>query len=171
MTRRDFLIKWLLYALALLPILVLNVYLLPWFPVFGIIPTLLPVAAVTVAVLEGPAGGAGFGLFVGILSDALIPGLPGAMTLGITLLGIAAGTAARYGVRQNLTGCLICSFAALTVIALFRVAAFLLAGRAPLLSLLAVALPEIVLSLLFTPLVYVIFRWVYRRVPQASSVL
>lgn len=168
MTRRDFLLKWLLYALALLPILLLNLYVLPWFPLFGTIPTLLPVAAITLAVLEGPVAGAGFGLFVGILSDALIPGVPGAMTLGLTLLCLAAGAAARYGIHQNFSGCLICSASALGVIALIRVLYSLLRGLAPLWDLLLVALPELFWSLVFLPLIYGIFLWVFHRVPQAS---
>lgn len=168
MTRRDHILKWLLYALAFLPILLLDLYVLPWFPIFGTIPSLLPVAAVTVAVLEGPAAGAGFGLFVGILSDALIPGLPGTMTLGLSLLGLAAGAAARYGVRQNFWGCLLCSAGALVIIDLIRVVVSLLRGRAPLLKLLWVALPEIFWSLIFLPLIYGIFLWVFHRVPRAS---
>lgn len=171
MTQRDFIIKWLLYALALLPVLALNLYILPWFPIFGIIPALLPVAAITVAVLEGPVAGAGFGLFVGILSDALIPGLPGAMTIGLSLLGMGAGATARYGLRQNLLGCLICSAGALVVIDLIRILASLLRAKASLLQLLAVVVPEIFWSLVFLPLIYGIFLWVYHRVPQASSVL
>lgn len=168
MTRRDFILKWLLYALAFLPVLALDLYVLPWFPIFGTVPTLLPVAAITVAVLEGPAAGAGFGLFVGVLSDALIPGLPGTMTFGLSLLGMAAGAAARYGVRQDLLGCLLCSAGALAVIDLIRAAAWLLGGKAALLELLAVALPEIFWSLVFLPVIYGMFRWVFRRVPRAS---
>lgn len=168
MTQRDFILKWLLYALALLPVLILELYVLPWFPIFGIIPSLLPVAAVTLAVLEGPVAGAGFGLFVGILSDALIPSLPGAMTFTLALLGLSSGTAARYGVQQNMLGCLVCSAGGLIAIGLVRVVFSLLGGKATLWSLLAVALPEIILSLVFLPLIYAIFRWVYRRVPQVS---
>ena len=168
MTRHDYIIKWLAYTLALLPILVLNLFLLPWFPIFGTIPSLLPVAAVTVAVMEGPMAGAGFGLFVGVLSDAFIPGVPGAMTLGLALLGLIAGAAARYRVRQNLLGCLVCSAGTLILIDLIRVVFSLLRGEAPLSALLAVALPEIFWSLVFTPLIYAIFLWVCRRVPRAS---
>ena len=168
MTRGDFILKWVLYALALTPVLVLGLYLLPWFPIFGTVPILLPVAAVTVAVLEGPLAGAGFGLFVGVLSDAFAPGLPGAMILALPLLGIGAGIAAKYGLRQNLLGCLICSAGALVVIDLFRVLSFLMRGMAALPVLLAVAGQEILWSLVFTPLVYLIFRWVFRRVPKAS---
>lgn len=169
MTRTDVIIKWLVYTLALLPILVAALYVLPWIPIFGMIPMLLPVAALTVAVLEGPLAGAGFGLALGVLSDALIPGaLPGAMTIALCLLGLGAGAAARYGVRQNLVGCMLCSLVGLVVIDFFRVIGYLFMGRGNLSALLAVALPEIFLSLLFAPLIYLIFRWVHRRVPRAS---
>lgn len=171
MTRGDFIFKWALYAAGLFPVLVVNLYLLPWFPIFGTIPTLLPVAAVAVAVLEGPKAGAGFGLLVGILSDALIPGIAGSMTLGLSLLGAGAGAAARYVVRQNLLGCLLCSAGTLVVIDLFRCALFLLQRKAGLLALARVALPEILWSLILTPVVYAIFRWIYRRVPKAPVLL
>lgn len=157
-----------MYVLGLLPIFILGLYILPWFPVFGTVPALLPVAAITVAVLEGPIAGAGFGLFVGILSDAFIPGLPGAMTLGLTLLSIAAGAAARYGVRQDLAGCLLCSLSALVFINLVRILRAVFSGWAALPALLAVAGQEILWSLVFSPLIYVIFRWVFLRVPQAT---
>lgn len=168
MTRRDFLIKWLVYMLALLPILILSLYVFPWIPIFGTIPALLPVAAITVAVLEGPVGGAGFGLFVGILSDSLIPGTPGTMTFALCFLGACAGAAARYGVRQNMVGCLICSTGALLMINLIRVIYLLLRGAAPFDILLTTALSEIFWSLVFLPLIYGIFLWVFRRVPKAT---
>lgn len=168
MTRRDFLIKWLVYTLALLPILILTLYVFPWIPIFGTIPALLPVAAITVAVLEGPVGGAGFGLFVGILSDALIPGIPGTMTFALCFLGACAGAAARYGVRQNMVGCLICSTGAMLMINLIRVIYLLLRDAAPLGILLSTSLAEIFWSLVFLPLIYGIFLWVFRRVPKTT---
>ena len=168
MTRRDFLIKWLVYTLALLPILILTLYVFPWIPIFGTIPALLPVAAITVAVLEGPVGGAGFGLFVGILSDALIPGIPGTMTFALCFLGACAGAAARYGVRQNMVGCLICSTGTMFMINLIRVIYLLLRDAAPLGILLSTSLAEIFWSLVFLPLIYGIFLWVFRRVPKTT---
>lgn len=170
MTRRDHIFKWLLYALGLLPILALELYVLPRFPIFGIIPALLPVASITVAVLEGPAAGAGFGLFVGLLSDSLIPGISGSMTFALSVLGLCAGAAARYGIRPNLLGCLICSSGALTLIELIHVLFFLLRGKAPLTVLLSTAIPEAVWSLVFLPLIYGIFHWIFQRVPKPSLI-
>ena len=168
MTRRDFFIKWLIYILALLPVMILALFVFPWIPIFGTIPALLPVAAITVAVLEGPVGGAGFGLLVGILSDALIPGIPGTMTFALCFLGACSGAAARYGVHQNLIGCLLCSRGSLILINVVRVFYLFLRGTAPFGVLLLTAACEIFWSVIFLPLVYGIFLWVYRRVPKAT---
>lgn len=168
MTRQDFLIKWLVYALALIPVLILSLFVFPLIPIFGTVPALLPVAAISVAVLEGPAGGAGFGLLVGILTDALIPGIPGTMTFALSFLGACSGAAARYGVQQNLAGCLICSGGSLFLINLVRVIYLFLRGTAPLGPLLLTAAGEILWSLVFLPVVYGIFLWVFHRVPKAT---
>ena len=111
MTRQDFLIKWGVYALALVPVWFLELFVLNRFPLFGVAPMLLPLAAVCVAVLEGTTAGAGFGLFVGILCDAAYFNTDGAMTVGLCLIGVGAGALAQYVLRQNLVGCLLCSFA------------------------------------------------------------
>ena len=116
MTRQDFLIKWGVYALALVPVWFLELFVLNRFPLFGVAPMLLPLAAVCVAVLEGTTAGAGFGLFVGILCDAAYFNTDGAMTVGLCLIGVGAGALAQYVLRQNLVGCLLCSFAALALI-------------------------------------------------------
>ena len=129
MTRQDFLIKWGVYALALVPVWFLELFVLNRFPLFGVAPMLLPLAAVCVAVLEGTTAGAGFGLFVGILCDAAYFNTDGAMTVGLCLIGVGAGALAQYVLRQNLVGCLLCSFAALALIDGVRIAARLLAGR------------------------------------------
>lgn len=167
MTRRDFFIKWLVYAVALLPVWFLEVYVLNRISFFGVSPMLLPLAAVSVAVLEGAEPGAVFGLAVGVLCDAIY-GSAGSMTLSIALLGAAAGIAAQYLVRQNLVGCLLCSAGALFFIDLFRVGRRLILHVAPLPVLLGVAVPEFFLSLAFVPLVYAIFRWVYNRTQFAT---
>ena len=105
MTRQDFLIKWGVYALALVPVWFLELFVLNRFPLFGVAPMLLPLAAVCVAVLEGTTAGAGFGLFVGILCDAAYFNTDGAMTVGLCLIGVGAGALAQYVLRQNLVGC------------------------------------------------------------------
>lgn len=169
MTTRDFIIKWLAYALALLPVWFLNAFLLPQFPLFGVIPMLLPLCAIAVATLEGATAGAGFGLAVGVLYDAVtLEGIPGAMTFFMALLGLGAGLLAQYALRQDLIGCFICSALALGSIDLLRIGHRLLTRAIPLSPMLTVAGKEILVSLCFVPPVYLLFRWVFRRVPKAT---
>ena len=56
MTRRDLFHKWLIYALGLLPVWLLDAYLLPRYPLFGVTPMLLPlaVAAVWISLFRNP---------------------------------------------------------------------------------------------------------------------
>ena len=165
MTTKDFTIKWLAYALALLPVWFLEAYLLSRYPLFGVKPMLLPLCAVAVATLEGATAGAGFGLAVGLLFDAMDPGAPGAMIFVMALLGLGAGLLAQYVLR---IGCFLCSALALVAMDALRVAVRLLMGTAPLRAMLELAGREILWSICFVPLVYLIFRWVFRRVPKAT---
>ena len=168
MTRRALVHKWSFYALALLVVWVLDAYVLPRYPVFGLSPMLLPLAAIAVAVLEGTVAGAGFGLGVGILCDAVYFNPDGAMTVGLCLLGVGAGALSQYVVRQNLVGCLLCSLLALVCIDGVRVLANLLTGAAALPVLLSLAGREIAWSMVFVLPVYALFLWVFRRVPKKT---
>ena len=51
MTRRDLFHKWFVYGLGLLPVWLLDAYILPRYPLMGTVPMLLPLAAAAVAVL------------------------------------------------------------------------------------------------------------------------
>ena len=168
MTRQDFFIKWDVYALALLPVWFCEVYILNRFPLFGVAPMLLPLAAIAVAVLEGTVAGAGFGLGVGILCDAVYFNPDGAMTLGLCLLGFGAGALAQYVLRQNLLGCLLCSLLALVCIDAVRILSRLLAGTATLPTMLSLAGREIAWSMVFVFPVYALFLWVFHRVPKKT---
>ena len=167
MTRQDFLIKWAVYALALLPVWFCQAFVLNRLPL-GLTPALLPLAAVAVAVLEGAVAGAGFGLGVGILCDAVYFGTDGTMTLRLCVAGMAAGALAQYLLRQNLVGCLLCSLLALAAMDGVRIAVRLLRGSRELGAMLSLAGQEILLSLIFVFPVYALFLWVYHRVPKKT---
>ena len=57
MTTRDQVHKWFFYALGLVPIWVLDAFVLNRIAPFGVIPMLLPLAVAAVAVLEGAYAG------------------------------------------------------------------------------------------------------------------
>ena len=168
MTTKDFTVKWLAYTLALLPIWFLEAYLLSRYPLWGVKPMLLPLCAVAVATLEGSTAGTGFALAVGLLFDAMAPGIPGIMIFVMALLGMGAGLLTQYVLRQDLVGCFLCSVLALVIMDALRIAVRLLVGAAPLSAMLELAGKEILWSLCFVPLVYLVFRWVFRRVPKAT---
>ena len=155
MTRRDQIYKWCIYALGLFPIWVLDAFVLSRYPLLGITPTLLPLAVSAVAVLEGALPGSGFGLAVGLLWT---------LVFGMALAGFLVGIVSQYALNQNFLGCLICSAAVLAVQEVVRLLAGLFTQIAPIQSLLQVAVPEFLWSLCWMPLVYLIFRSIFRRV-------
>lgn len=168
MTTRDFCIKWLAYILALLPVWFLESFVLSRFPLMGVKPMLLPFCVVAVATLEGATAGAGFGLAVGMLFDAVSAGTSGGMILALAMLGLGTGLLAQYVLRQNLVGCFLCSVLALFCMDALRIGVRLLLNVAPLEPMLNVALREIGWSLCFVPVIYLLFRWVFYRVPKAT---
>ena len=167
-TRKDHICKWLAYLLALLPVWFLEAAVLRRVPVLGVFPMLLPLAAVAVAVLEGAAAGAGFGLAVGVLCDVVYYGTGGFMTIGLSLLGAASGLVTQYGLRQNFWGFLLCSGGCLAALDVFRILRRFLGGVAELSPLLRVAVPEVLWSLAFTPLIYLVIGFVYHRVGHTA---
>ena len=164
MTRRDLIHKWLVYALGLLPVWLLDAYILPRYPLWGTVPMLLPLAAAAVAVLEGAYSGTGFGLAVGLLWELAYPGGFGGQVFFLALAGMAMGAVSRYALSQSLAGCLICAAGLLALLSLLRIARLLLIDAAGLSDLLKVAVPEFLWSLAWTPPVWLLFRSIYNRV-------
>lgn len=164
MTRADFITKWALYALGLLPVWWLELFVLNRIPVFGVAPMLLPLAVVAVAVLEEPVSGAGFGLCVGILCDAVYFGTGGTMTIALALIGWGVGAAATYVLDRNFLGCLLCSVMALLIIEAGRVFLRMFTGVSAFGALIRVAGPELLWSLVFVAALYPWFRMIKRRI-------
>ena len=164
MTRRDLFHKWFVYALGLLPVWLLDAYILPRYPLFGVSPMLLPSAVVAVSVLEGAYAGTGFGLAVGLLWELAYPGGFGGLVVAMALVGMVTGGLSQYALSQSLPGCLLCVAGVLVLLDGFQVAGKLIANTAGLAELLQAAVPECLLSLAWAPAVYLLFRAVYRRV-------
>ena len=74
MTRRDQTHKWFVYALALIPVWLLDEFVLNRIPLFGVIPMLLPWRGGG-GRAGGSVAGAGFGMAVGILWELAYPAL------------------------------------------------------------------------------------------------
>ena len=164
MTRRDLIHKWFVYALGLLPVWLLDAYILPRWPLWGVAPMLLPLAVAAVAVLEGAYAGTGFGMAVGLLWELAYPGGFGGLVFYLALAGMAMGAVSQYALSQSFAGCLICSAGVLGLLDLLRVGLRLFINAASLTDLLQVAMPEFLWSLAWTPLVWLLFRSIYNRV-------
>ena len=164
MTRETFLFKWFWYAAATIPVWLVEDLLFSRWSVFGVTPLILPLAAVTVGVLEGAPGGAGFGLAVGLLWAAALPGTHAGVIILGSFVGLISGLIAQYRLKQSFIGCLFCSTLSLVFLATLRLARLCLLAGYSLLPLLRIAGPELLVSLVFTIPVYLLFRLVYDRV-------
>lgn len=164
MTRQDQMFKWFIYSLYLLPVWVLDAFLLGRWPLLGVHPVLLPVAVAAVAVMEGGTAGAGFGLGTGLLWAMGYPSVGGGMVLFLTLAGLFAGVAAQYVLTQGFSGCLVCAAGVLAALEGLRLGWGLFTQAAPMAILLEVAGKEFLWTLVWTPLIYLLFRLAFRKV-------
>lgn len=151
MTRRDTLLKWAAYGVALAVITILNYYILGRLPIT--MPLLLPAAAVAAGILENSKFGAGFGLACGLIMAAIghhslicIPVLAAA--------GWLCGMASQHVLRRDLVGYLLCAVILLVLWELAQIVSVRVATGAPLPLLAGVALPELLWSLVFSFPVY-----------------
>lgn len=160
--RRSDVVKWLIYALGAVVVWFAETLFLNRLPVFGVIPVLLPLAAVSVGLWEGAFPGAVFGLCLGVFADAVYPGLPGGMTLGLCIIGWLTGAMSQYRVRPNLPGYLICAVASMTALEGFRALSALLSRRGALSAILSLAGRELACSLLYAIPVYLLFKLLHR---------
>ena len=162
MSPGDHFHKWLGYLIGLFPVWLLDGYVLSRFPLFGTIPNLLPAAVVAVGLLEGAMAGAGFGLGVGILW--VLEGGGGGLILGMTVAGLLCGVAVQSGLKPTFPSYLFSCVLLLLSLGAVRLLWGTINRIAAPQLLLEVALSEFCSSLIWTPLVYGIFRLVYDRV-------
>lgn len=167
--RRSDLIKWLIYTLGVVAVWMAETLFLNRVPLFGVIPVLLPLAAVAVGLWESTPAGAVFGLCLGVFADAVYPGLPGGMTLGLCVIGWLTGALSQYRLQKNLVGYLLCAAAAMTGLEAFRAAGALLSHLGPTAAVLSLAGRELVCSLIYAIPVYLLFKLIHRLVDKPAS--
>ena len=164
MTRQDQIFKWFIYSLGLLPVWMLDAFILGRYPVFGTKPLLLILAVTAVSVLEGASAGARFGLGVGLVWVLGYADVNSGMILFLVCVGAVVGSVAQYALTQGFLGCLMCSAGALGVLEVVHIFLGLFTRTAPLSILLRVAGKEFLWSLVWTPAVYPVFRLIFQKV-------
>ena len=160
--RAEIYIKWALYGLATAALLALQ-GVLQEVRILGVLPYLYPVLAAVLAMYEGPFPGAVYGLVLGLVCDATIPGpIPCLHVLVFPLVGLGAGLIARHWLPAGFPCSLVVSAAAFLLTDAFRCLLLRFTGGMGGAAV-SVALRETVVSLLFTPVVLLAFRAVFRK--------
>ena len=162
MTRQDFLKKWLIYGLVLLLTALLQRQFFVRLRPLGVTPVLLPLAVMALASLEGAAGGAGYGIAAGIVSMYLDGSSAWAVLL-LCLCGAVTGLLAQYALSRSFFGYLLCCLGTMTLRGAWFVLIRWRRGLAPLAVLLGVAGPELLCTMLASPLIYLLLRFFYNR--------
>ncbi len=158
------LFKWGSYTLVLVLVILLQTDVLPRIRIMGVHPNLLPLVPVMVAVLEGGAPGALFGLVTGVICDALIPPFEGIHMVYLFVACLLIGTLSTNYFRKNFITTAVSAILSLAVLDLFIWLLFYLVPRRAGLDVLwVVLLPEVAVTALFSPLLYWPLRGVYRR--------
>ena len=151
MTRRDIILKWTSYLIALGLVAVVNYYVLGPLPIS--LPLLLPILAVAGGTLEGAPFGAVYGSACGAVMFGLGHLNPGCIA-ALSAFVWAAGLTTQYVLRRDVWGHLICSAAAAVVWELWTVVVRLLSRLAPLEVLVRTAVPELLWTLALALPVY-----------------
>lgn len=156
--------KWLVYSLGLLPLWMLDCYILARYPMYGVTPLLLPLIVSAVATLEGRLAGGTFGMWVGFLWETTYPVAPWGMIFFLALFGFLAGAWVQYGLQKGFVGFFICTLAMLSGVEFLWMFGWLLLGKGTTMTLLALSGKQILLSLCYTPLVYLVYQKIFKKV-------
>ena len=151
LTRRDTIMKWTAYLVAMVLVAVVNYYVLGPLPIA--LPLLLPILAVAGGTLEGAPFGAVYGGACGAVMSSL-GHLGTGCIAALSLFGWLSGLTTQYVLRRDVWGHLICSAGAALVWELWTVGSRLVAHTAPPLVLLRVAAPELLWTLALSLPVY-----------------
>lgn len=164
MTTQRLIRKWLVYVLGFLPLWMLDCYILSRYPIYGVTPLLLPLTVAAVATLEGPVGGGGFGMWVGFLWQTTYPVSPSGMIFFLTLFGMFAGIWVQYGLQKGFLGFFISGSALLVAVEALWLLDWFLRGFGDLFLLLSLAGRQTLLTLCYTPVIYLQFQKIFKKV-------
>jgi len=160
---KQIIIRILIHAVVLAVLYILQGMVFSHLRIFGIAPLILPLAVIGVGLFEGPTWGGAIGLAAGVLSDSALFGAPVLFTILLTGIGMGVGLGSSYLLSRGFPSFLVCSVAALFVIAFFQMFGLLVyLGESPF-ALLRVAVLQTSYSLLFVLPIYYLTRYLGRR--------
>lgn len=125
---------------------------------------LLPLAVTAVATMEGQIGGGAFGMWVGFLWETTYPVAPGGMIFFLTLFGFLAGKWVQFGLQKGFFGFFICAVAMLVAVEFLWIWGWVWRGFGTSVELVSLAGKQVILTLLYTPWIYLLFRKIFGKV-------
>ena len=166
MTQRDYFYKWLFYSLAALLWLAIQQLLLNSLDVWqGIHPFVLPILPAMVSILEDRQESAFFSIGAGLVCDLLMPGvIPCFYTLAFLCIALLSGLIAGRVIMPGFLCAGICAVAAMVLTDLLQILFLSSSLDFPAADALALTGRELLLSLPFSPLIFITFRKVWRLI-------
>jgi len=156
--------KWIFYIAALLLTVILESTLLSKIRILGGRPQLLLYAVSVIAMLEGVNGAAGAGLAAGLFMDAMTAPAEGFYTVIYVICGIVVSIINAFTYHKTYSVSLLFWVAAVLVAdVLYYVFFMLVMGKGSPVVILFALLGEIIATLICTPVIYLLFRTIYRR--------
>lgn len=164
MPKRYIVFKWVVYALATLLLLLMQLCLFYHIRLWGVVPFFPPVLVGVVASYEGRSASPFFAAGFGLLCDLTTAGgVPGFCTLSFTLAALLASFMAEalfsQGFLSSAASAALCCF----LTALFRVLALTAGGERALGTMCSLAAREMLVTLPLLLIVFPVCRWVHRR--------
>lgn len=156
MTRRDLVLKWIAYLVALAVLTIFNFNVLGRFPIS--LPLLLPMTAVAVGTLEGPKFGASFGIVSGLVMATVGHGSLFCIPV-LALIGWICGLLAEHALRRDLVGHILCAIGVMVLWETYQVVSRVLTHVAGTGLLLKIAAGELIWTLIFSFPVYWVCRF------------
>lgn len=166
MNQRDLFYKWLFYSLAALIWMMLQQLLLNHLALWGgIHPFVLPMVPVMAAILESRQESAFFAIGAGLLCDLLMPGaIPCFYTVAFLLSALLSGLIAGRVIMPGFLCAFVCSVLAMVLTNLLHILLLTYSTSFALADAFALLGRELLLSLPFSPLLFLTSRKIYRRI-------
>ena len=165
MTRRDFLMKWLLYAAVTLLLMLLQSLVLTHIHLLDIHPFALPLLAGIIAVWEPQRECAFYGLVFGLVCDLTMPAaMPCLYPLSFPIAGLLVNFIARKLIMPGFWCSMVGAALALVVTDVLQALSQIYRhGSAAFAAAAALTGRELLLIVPLAPLLYLPLHWIYRR--------
>ena len=165
LNQRDMFFKWLYYAGATLLLVLVQSLVLNRICVWGVHPFLPPLIAAITAMLEGPGEGAAFAGVFGLLCDLTMPGIiPCFYTLAFLAAALLAAVIAKRLLSQGFLCAVLCAGLSLLVTDLLHTLLLTFRQGVELTAALSLTGREAAVTVVLSPLVYLLLRSVHNRI-------